>query len=249
MLNAVVAHGVLTPCDSLAAALGIERDVKVISFVGAGGKSSLIRVLADEAVSAGKTVVVSTTTHIMPDEYTETDCAHALSQIASLRRVTLGRKTDEGKLGNPGDRCLAQAAAESDLLLIEADGSKRLPLKYPASYEPSIDPHTDAVVVVAGLSSLGQPFGQVCQRGQLAGHLSGTEANDPVTAQTIARLLIDGYLQGMSNQRIALRVALNQVDSDRERQAACDIEAIISAGLPEANINVSAHSLLPGTRG
>ena len=41
----------------------------------------------------------------------------------------------------------------SDLVLIEADGSKRLPCKVPADHEPVLLPESDIVVAVLGLSA------------------------------------------------------------------------------------------------
>lgn len=42
-------------------------------------------------------------------------------------------------------------------LLIEADGSRRHPVKAPAEHEPPIPDFVDTVVVTVGLSALGQP--------------------------------------------------------------------------------------------
>lgn len=51
------------------------------------------------------------------------------------------------------------ALAQSwDFVLVEADGSRRLPVKAPAVYEPVIPPGTDLVVGVIGLDALAVPW-------------------------------------------------------------------------------------------
>jgi molybdenum cofactor cytidylyltransferase len=49
-------------------------------------------------------------------------------------------------------------SVNSDVLLIEADGARRLPLKAPYDHEPVIPPDTSLVVPVAGMDVLGQPL-------------------------------------------------------------------------------------------
>ena len=49
-------------------------------------------------------------------------------------------------------------SVNSDVLLIEADGARRLPLKAPRDHEPVIPPDTSLVVPVAGIDALGQPL-------------------------------------------------------------------------------------------
>lgn len=69
-----------------------------------------------------------------------------------------------GKLGilpEPVREMMFQAA---DRVFIEADGSRGLPLKCAAPWEPVILPETELVFCVAGLSALGRPLGEVCYR-------------------------------------------------------------------------------------
>ncbi|NJL93462.1 MAG: putative selenium-dependent hydroxylase accessory protein YqeC, partial [Anaerolineae bacterium] len=47
---------------------------------------------------------------------------------------------------------------DSDTILVEADGSRRLPLKAPHPHEPVIPPATTLLVPVAGMDAVGQPF-------------------------------------------------------------------------------------------
>ena len=49
-------------------------------------------------------------------------------------------------------------SVNSDVLLIEADGARRLPLKAPYDHEPVIPPDASLVVPVVGMDVLGQPL-------------------------------------------------------------------------------------------
>lgn len=44
----------------------------------------------------------------------------------------------------------------ADIVLIEADGSRRMPCKAPAAHEPVLLPQCDIVLAVAGVSALGE---------------------------------------------------------------------------------------------
>ena len=72
-------HDGLRECGSLweALALSVKRH-RVIALTGGGGKTSVMFRLADELADMGKTVIVTTTTHIFNPpgrNVGETDCA------------------------------------------------------------------------------------------------------------------------------------------------------------------------------
>ncbi len=99
-------------------------------------------------------------------------------------------------------------------LLIEADGSRQRPLKAPAPYEPVIPSWVDGVVVVAGLSGLGQPLGEaVVHRPELFALLSRLEMGDPITADALSSVLVnpDGGLKGIP-EGASKSVLLSQVE-------------------------------------
>ena len=74
--------------------------------------------------------------------------------------------------------------------LIEADGSRKLPLKAPASHEPAVPPWVDLVVVTAGMDSLGQPIDQDhVHRPEILTKITGTKMGDLLDAEIIGNLL------------------------------------------------------------
>ena len=54
--------------------------------------------------------------------------------------------------------------AMADLVLVEADGSRRLPLKVPRPGEPVLPENADMILCIAGLSSAGAAASEKCFR-------------------------------------------------------------------------------------
>lgn len=72
------------------------------------------------------------------------------------------------KIGFPGRETYEKAGTFADLVLVEADGSRRLPLKYPNETEPVIPEDMDLILAVTGLSALGKDPANFCHRRKLA---------------------------------------------------------------------------------
>lgn len=109
--------------------LGVTQGLTAV--IGSGGKTSLLYELAEELRPCG-TVLLATTTHIMkPPQYPFAETAEQLSAALAAEGVACaGSFTPEGKLTAPDFDGWQQAA---DFVLVEADGSKRLPAK---AHEP-----------------------------------------------------------------------------------------------------------------
>lgn len=142
---------------------------KFVSIVGAGGKTTALRALA--RALASRRVLVTTTTHIFP--VPPPDCRTMLTapapdallvQLQLPGAVCAGRQAEDGKLRALSPTLLAQAAAAADIVLCEADGAHRLPLKLHRADEPVLPPQTDLCLIVAGLSALGQPVRDAVHR-------------------------------------------------------------------------------------
>ena len=132
-----------------------------IAVVGGGGKTSAIRDLA--ATLTDHRVLWTTTTHIFPEEPTESrvllvspNRETLLSALTQPGIVCAGARAREGKLGALAQPLLEEAAESAELMLCEADGARHLPLKLHRPGEPVVPPKTDCCLMVAGLSALGQ---------------------------------------------------------------------------------------------
>jgi len=152
-------------------ALGIQRG-EVVAFVGAGGKTSALFRLAHELREDGWRVLATTTTRVAMYEVEQAPFSAPLkvgtppSQIRDWLNehgfVFLygTREASHHKIAGLHPEVLAGIvdSVNSDVLLIEADGARRLPLKVPRAHEPAIPPETTLVVPVAGVDALDQPL-------------------------------------------------------------------------------------------
>ena len=118
---------------------------KVISIVGAGGKTTLVHKLAREYHRSGKGVLVTTTTHMYVEADTDLSCDFfALrDKIIKDGYCMAGQKISEQSkpkmCGLPYDlldRLIKDMPQALDYVIIEADGAKHHSLKYPAADEP-----------------------------------------------------------------------------------------------------------------
>mgnify|MGYP000874990766 CR=1 FL=1 len=213
----------------------------LIAIVGGGGKTSLMYALAEEARAQGRRALISTTTHIRPPEaypLIKGDPALAAAAWARGEIPCAALPGPEGRLTGPGEAALARLKALAEWLIVEADGSKGLPMKAPAAWEPVLPAGWDKLVAVAGLSALGQPLNQVCHRPELAAPLLGVGQTALVTPELMAGLLLSpaGQMKGADTEE-RYRILLNQADAADPGP----LLAILKARAPE--VPVAAVSL------
>lgn len=143
-------------------------DSRIVTLVGAGGKTSLMYALSHEMSASHKTLL-TTTTHIMEPRnlfgaflITEESREKVISAFQTSNLVALGiplshTHADNIKWGSPSLSFLENVQDTADCIFCEGDGSRRLPVKIPREREPVFYPGTDTVIGVIGLSCLGQP--------------------------------------------------------------------------------------------
>ena len=166
-----------------------------ICVVGSGGKTTLIKKLAEQYRREGKSVLVTTSTHMFIEEDTLlTDDADTI-----LRRLAQTGYAMAGIAEGKKIKALSPATYEAvcsfaDVVLVEADGSKGLPLKYPNTSEPVIPENADEIMVVCGLNAVGQKAKDVCHRLELVKACLGIEDETIITPAHVQKLVTDGYL-------------------------------------------------------
>lgn len=199
---------------------------RLLAAIGAGGKTTALRCLARET-SKGK-VLFTTTTHIFPLPPSERRVLledpsqdMLLKELNEWGIVCAGSRAGEGKLGALPGGLLDRAISAAQLTLYEADGAQCLPLKLHRPDEPVLLPETDLCLVVAGLSALGRPVGQVIHRYERNPQwhsrpdlLVGPEEFLFCVMETVRAA-------GLPESRI--RVLLNQADLLPEREPAAQI--------------------------
>ena len=186
----------------------------ITSVIGSGGKTTLLARLADELEG---TVVLTTTTHIRPFP----GIATVEEPPLPARVSCVARPAEDGKLTAPA--CGIEALAETARhVLVEADGSRGLPLKAHAAWEPVI-PHGSAqTILVVGASGFGKPVRSAVHRPELFCALAGCSPDDIATPELVARVI--------RAESLADRLVVNQADTPELLEAARALAEL--AGLP-----------------
>ncbi len=218
-----------TTSGNLASTLKIEPGITAI--IGSGGKSTLLKTLGLELMRAGGRVLLCTTTHMFPVAGVPWDgssrrlgaapwkpgALHVLGctceACAGMSRGSICQAgvldPETGKLSAPAEP-LNELAQRFDYVLAEADGSKRLPLKAHAAWEPVIPAATANVVWIVGALGLGKPINEAVHRPELFCERCGCELTDIATPERVAQVLnAELRMLNLSNARIML----NQVDT------------------------------------
>lgn len=195
------------------------------AFVGAGGKTSAIFALAR---ALDPPVMVTVTTHLgiwqarLADTHlvvTKPDEIHpGILEKGKIILVTGLEGEDERLHGLSGEvlEKLQSLCKEAQVnLLIEADGAKQRALKAPADYEPVIPKGVDWVVVLAGLSALGNPLdANIVHRPEIFSEVTGLIENEIIQAADMVSHLgsIKGGLKGIPDYCMKI-LFLNQADN------------------------------------
>lgn len=190
------------------------------ALIGGGGKTSLMYRLAQELQQRGR-VICCTSTRIFPPDHLPLSAGEDPEEIRALLArhsvICLGREAEQGKLAAPGlaFETLLQLA---DFVLVEADGSARLPAKAHLSHEPVIPAESRDVICVLGASAFGKPLRNCVHRFEQAAKLLQVEEDTIFTPELAAKLLQAEGLGG--------KIFVNQLDDETqlplaERLAAC----------------------------
>ena len=177
-------------------------DSQIITFIGGGGKTSLMNTLGKEFASHGYPTLLTTTTHIMKPDFLSDESYIENEDLGQLANIFTNLKKNTlplAALGIPekvvnsnvkwrspsSDFCKKTAEFSKKFstknpykflkILCEGDGSKRLPIKLPKDGEPVFFPKTDTVIGVIGLSCLGKPIKETLFRYELLPNLTSLD--------------------------------------------------------------------------
>ena len=167
--------------------LDVRRGVTAV--IGSGGKTTLLRTLSRELPG---TVILTTTTHILPFEgvplLTAPTAEEVRTALARSRVLCLGTPAAEGKLTAPS-LPFSVLAERADYVLVESDGSRHLPLKAHAPHEPVIPKEANHVLCVAGAHGFDRPIREVVHRPEQFCALTGAQPDEPAAPALVARAL------------------------------------------------------------
>ena len=183
----------------------------VTALIGGGGKTSTMYALAGELREKGS-VIVCTSTHILcPPQY---PYLPRLAEQLNKGEVVSTGTIDGSKLSTP-EQPFSELIRYADYVLVEADGSRQLPLKAHASHEPVIPSESNTVLAVIGIDGLGKPIKEAAHRPDLYADICGVSVDDIVTEEMIRNVVLtyprcDGILINKADdaERIAKAVSL-----------------------------------------
>jgi len=203
-------------------ALGLKEKA-FISLVGAGGKSALLKRLAEELILKEKKIILSTTTKMFTWQlapfikndkllkcHNEETVLQSIKKHFSLkskrgRLAVIGEEMEdnngEEKLSGPPPEWLDKWWEEkiADYFLIEADGAAGRPVKAPASHEPVIPLSTTDLVGVIGIDALGLSLQEEnVFRSQIFSQLTGLNLGEKIGIETLSLLIChpEGLFKG-----------------------------------------------------
>jgi len=196
----------------------------VISFVGGGGKTTLMMSLA-QTLSKEFSVVVTTTTHIYEPKDMPVLIDPSAEDVRTLlqsgeKTICIGCLAANGKL-TQSNIPFSELTKIADYILVEADGAKHLPLKAPADHEPVIPAETNIVIAVAGVDGIGKKICETVFRPERFAAILNKSIDATVSPQDAATILCDskGQHKGIPPDA-RYCIVLNKVDTrDSEVQA------------------------------
>ena len=190
----------------------------IVSFVGGGGKTTAIFLLADHLQKQNVDVAVTTTTHFhIPPFY----------------------KNNFPVYGTPADNKLAppdnieEILGKHQVVLIEADGAKGKPLKAPADHEPVLHPATTHLVITAGLSAVGKQIADAGFRTEQLCQILNCIEEHIITPDDVAKVLLSSTGGRKSAGDLPCTLLLNQADTKELYDQGAEIALAAQAeGIP-----------------
>lgn len=188
------------------------KEGDIVSFVGGGGKTTTIFKLAKELKALNKRVLLTTTTAIYEPEEESYDY-YFLGAIddflpAAGTITILGHRVKAGKLLGPSPAIIDGIAKKQlfDFILIEADGSKRKPIKAYAYYEPVIPSCSTRTIGLIGLDCLGRQIKDIVHRPEKFAEIIGAHLDDVVDENMVVKLILDnkGLFKSSRGRRVLL---------------------------------------------
>lgn len=200
----------------------------IIAVAGSGGKTTRIHKLAEKYRGEGKKVLVTTTTHMLLEEGCDLsgDASSICKKLTEEGYCMAGLPAEEGKIKELPDEVYEKVCEYADVVLVEADGSKGLPVKYPAAYEPVIPQNADEIQIVTGLSAIGKPLKEVSHRKELVMDCLDVTEETLITPVHLQKLLQKGYIEPLKERYPKKRITVcpGQADTLYERAVARFLE-------------------------
>ncbi len=121
-----------------------------------------------------------------------------------------------------------------DWVVVEADGSRMLPVKAPAAHEPVVPVETTLLIPVVGIDALSGPIAEVAHRPELVSAINGLAPDQTLTPDALA-ILLTSQQGGLKDAPPGARVVvlINKVESATQLALA---NAVARDVLRDANV-------------
>ena len=227
-------------CD----ALGLKEKA-FISFVGAGGKSTLFNRLTEELLLKNKRIILTTTTKMfawqlapfirkgkLVEDHDEETIRKFIKKYFSVKskggRLAVIREkiedNGEEKVSGPSPDWLDKWWEDKlvDYFLIEADGAAGRPVKAPASHEPVIPLSTTDLIGVIGIDALGLSLQEEnVFRSEIFSQLTGLKLGEKIGIEALSLLIChpEGLFKG-APQNCLRHLFINKVEGSKDLKKA-----------------------------
>lgn len=201
---------ILRPEDKVCEIIEYEKKrPRIISVVGAGGKTTLIYRLAEELKRKGLHVLITTTTKMYVPKRRFISWESGIDEEEDKGKQENAKRMEEkirGKLHEEGivvvgrtlngEEKFTEISEEvrsilprlCDVLLVEADGSRQKPVKVPAEHEPVLFPASDLVIGVLGMNSVGQCILEAAHRPEDVAAFLNTSVEHRITEEDLKKI-------------------------------------------------------------
>lgn len=206
----------------LSSYIGLDKK-DVVSFVGAGGKTTMMFKLAEELRGHNKVLVTTTTKIYIPLEdkydYICTDSEMLIRYMTMKENgiYVLGLGvTKENKLLGLSQKQIDELAPHFDYILIEADGSKKKQLKGWSEFEPVIYSKTTKTIGIVDIQSFGMVVSEDnVHRSNIFCELTGAKQGDNVELEHLFKVIINplGLFKAALGEKILF---INKVEGQRD---------------------------------
>lgn len=223
---------------------------EVISIVGGGGKTTTMYHFAKKYSEVGKRVIVTTSTHILKNyefSYFYVDNPDDIRLyyydfFKENKICVIGVNASDKKIKSLGENLLNEISFLCDILIIEADGAKGLPIKFQGGNEPVIHSFTDKVVIVTGLDCLYKKIKDICFRYELAQEIYGWNKEHILNIDDIVKMLTDDKVLRKGCNDKAVTYILNKADNKELFNAAKEIASRIRAVDKFSSVIITSNS-------
>jgi probable selenium-dependent hydroxylase accessory protein YqeC len=204
----------------------------VVSITGSGGKTSLLFKLGNELRKNCRVLITTSTKIFMPSKK-DYDFMYTMEEYMSDKKRNHEGATvisseyikEENKLIGINDEDLEKVIEYFDIVLIEADGSKMMPLKAWKDYEPPILKRTTKSIGVFPVDMIGEKT----SRDNVYNYedfIKFTGGLSRVDNETVGKICSDknGIFK---NSRENLYLYINRADDSEQLQKAWDLAAYL----------------------